>query len=126
IRDEAAVSGAIAATAVVLRTPRPVDFARRRTNIERGERGQDQQEQYGADCLHGEPPGSGAPSMRISGLFGGERNREPGLDAAHDRIRHGPRRGPVRRARRGPPRTLIPTHAYGILSVALSLQSAKV
>src|SRR5262249_51876159 len=75
VRDEAAVPGAIAATAVVLRTPRPVDFARGRTDIERGERRQNQQEQYGADCVHGEPPESGAPSIRISGLFGAERNR---------------------------------------------------
>src|SRR5262245_47836339 len=63
VRDEATVPGAIAAAAVVLRTPRPVDFARRRTNIERGERGQDQQEQCGAEYVHGEPPGSGTPSI---------------------------------------------------------------
>src|SRR5262245_50160202 len=55
VRGKAAVSGAIP-TAIVLGAPWPIDFARSRPNVERGERGQGQHDRYGADCFHGESP----------------------------------------------------------------------
>ena len=54
-RVEGATRGAISRT-LVLDTPRPVNFGRGRTRINRDERREDKHDQRGVDRFHGEPP----------------------------------------------------------------------